>query len=113
MVDVVELSISDHSELGSLRQLLARIPGVDVHQISGSPGPGEQGAFDYLQLATTAAGSGGALVLAIRTIPEFIRSRRRDVSVTVKTGDTEVTITAANAQDAVTLLEKSFDAGRP
>ncbi|MGY0500610.1 effector-associated constant component EACC1 [Nocardia sp. FBN12] len=112
MVAVVDLSISDPGELASLRKIVERIPGLRVRQMTGRTAPGEQGAFDFLQIAATAGGGGGALLLMIRTLPDFIRSRRRDVSIVYKAGDMEVTITAATAADAVTLIEKSIDAGR-
>jgi hypothetical protein len=106
---VVTVSISDPTELRSLRNHMADAPGVAVSRATGAAGDGELGAWDVLQVA---AAGGGAIVVAIKMIPEFIRSRRRDVSVTVKIdGDRrEVVITAANAEDAVRLIEKAMNA---
>lgn len=102
----VEISVSDPAEVGSLHKHLSRIPQLDVTQCSAAPRPGELGAWDFLQVT---AASGGALVVAIKTIPEFIRSRRTDVSVTLKNGDQEIAITAANADDALRLVERALD----
>ncbi|MFE9324963.1 hypothetical protein ACIHDR_19000 [Nocardia sp. NPDC052278] len=68
----VEISLSDIVELSSLREHLARVPGVEVRQVGVPPMPGEQGAWDFLQVA---AAGGGALVVAIKTIPEFLPMR--------------------------------------
>lgn len=102
----VALSVSDQAEISSLRAHLHRNRDIAVEQRAGAPGPGEQGIWDFLQVT---AATGGLLVVAIRTLPEFIRSRRTDVSVTVKKGDQEVVITAANAEDALRLMEKALD----
>lgn len=101
----VELSVSDPSELRSLREHLRRIPGVDITQIPGVPGPGEQGSWDALQIL---AGSSGVLAVAIKTLPEFIRSRRSDVTITVKSKDRTVTVTATNIDDAQSMVDKSL-----
>jgi hypothetical protein len=105
-MNVLEIRVSDQAELAALRARLQAHPGVDVRQCAGESGPGEQGVGDFLQVA---AASGGAIVVAIKAIPEFIRSRRTDVSVSIKEGDREVVITAANADDALKLLDKATD----
>ncbi|MDQ2879891.1 MAG: hypothetical protein M3Y48_01180 [Actinomycetota bacterium] len=69
----IELSVSDQAELRSLREHLRRIPGVEVTQIPGKPGPAEQGAWDVVQVL---AAGGGVLAVVVKTLPEFIRSRR-------------------------------------
>ncbi|MEV0293952.1 hypothetical protein [Nocardia sp. NPDC050710] len=112
MVATAQISISDDAELRSLRTLLSAIPGIEVVQISGRAEPGQLGFLDILQIA---APSGGAIIVAVKTLPEFIKSRRKDVSVTVKVdrrGEREVVVTAANADDAVKLIEQALDAGR-
>lgn len=88
-----EVSVSDPSEFGPLREWLKRFPGVDVIQTPAMPGPGEQGSGDVL---TVLASSAGSLAVAIRTLPDFVRSRRSSVSVTVKTGDREVALEIVN-----------------
>lgn len=101
----VELSVSDPGELRSLREHLRRVPGVEVTQMPGVPADGELGAWDVLQVAAV---GGGALAVAIRTLPEFIRSRRSDVTVTVKSKDRTVTVTATNVDDAIAIVDKSL-----
>ncbi|MCX5612752.1 MULTISPECIES: effector-associated constant component EACC1 [unclassified Streptomyces] len=104
---LAEVSVSDPGELRSLREHLRLIPGVDVDQAPGIPGEGELGVWDVLQV--TAVGS-GALAVAVRTLPEFIRSRRSSVTVTVKTAGKTVTVTAQNIDEAMPIVEKALDA---
>lgn len=101
----VVVSVSDPAELRSLREHLRRVPGVEVTQIPGRPGPGEQGAWDLLQVL---AAGGGVLAVAIKTLPEFIRSRRSDVTVTLESGDRSATVTATNVDDATSIVDKFF-----
>lgn len=103
----VELELSDPSQLRSLRSWLARVPGAEVQQIAGIPAAGEQGASDLLTLL---ASSGGVLAVAIRTLPEFLKSRRSDLSVTVKVEGREYTVTATNVDDILPAIEKIIDA---
>jgi hypothetical protein len=98
----VVMSVSDPAELRSLREHLRRVPGVEVTQIPGRSEPGEQGAWDLLQVL---AAGGGALAVAIKTLPDFIRSRRSDVTVTVTSGDRSVTVTATNVDDAMSIVD--------
>lgn len=101
----VELSVSDPGELRSLREHLRRIPGVEITQIPGEPVDGELGAWDVLQVAAV---GGGSLAVAIRTLPDFIRSRRSEVAVTVKSRDRTVTVTATNVNDAIAIVDESL-----
>ncbi|MXM68681.1 hypothetical protein GR925_36040 [Streptomyces sp. HUCO-GS316] len=103
----VEVSVSDPGEMRSLREHLRRVPGVEVTQIPGTPADGELGVWDVLQVV--AAGS-GALAVAARSLPAFIRSRRSNVSVTVETTNRTVTITVDNVDDAMPIVEKALDA---
>ncbi len=109
----VEISVSEQSELASLSRHLKRAPGVQVERVPGTPGPGEQGVWDLLQVA---AGSGGALVIAIKMIPEFLKSRSKPtVSVTVKLsadGSKDIVINAASGEDAFRLLDKALNPAR-
>jgi len=92
----ITLEVSDQSQLASLREHLRRIPGTDVTQVPGKSGSGELGAWDVLQVA--AAGS-GVLAVAIKTLPEFIRSRRSDITITITSGEKSITLTVTNAED--------------
>lgn len=72
-MDSVDLSISDQSQLGSLREFLAlAAPDVRMSVSRGVPRLGEQGVLDDIVLV---ASSGGVLA-AIRAIPEFLKARR-------------------------------------
>ncbi|WP_051969288.1 effector-associated constant component EACC1 [Kitasatospora azatica] len=102
----IELWVSDPTELRALRSLLGRIQGLEVVQRAGRPAEGELGAWDVLQVA---AASGGLLVAAVGAIPEFIRSRRTEVTVTIKRDDQEIAVTAANAEDALRLVDKALN----
>lgn len=103
----VEVSVSDPGELRSLREHLRRVSGVQVIQVPGAPADRVLGAWDVLQVV---GASGGVLAVAVRTIPAFVRSRRSDVSVTVKTKDKTITITATNVEDVTSVVEKALDA---
>ncbi|MEU2870597.1 hypothetical protein ABZ769_15540 [Streptomyces olivoreticuli] len=102
----IEISVSNPAELRSLREHLRRIPDVTTVQASGTSGPTEQGAWDTLQVL---GASSGVLAVAIKTLPEFIRSRRSDVTVTVKSRGRSVTVTATNIKDALAVVEASRD----
>lgn len=102
----VEVAVSDLAEFRSLRAWLERVPDVRVEQRAGTPRPGEQGAADVLMML--ASGS-GVLAVAMQTLPDFLRSRRSGLSVTLKTEGKELTLTADNLQDVKPLIEKLFD----
>ncbi|WP_255947934.1 effector-associated constant component EACC1 [Streptomyces odontomachi] len=105
--DSVELAVSRHGELNSLRTYLdlAAIPGVDVRRVSGTPGPGEQGASDALTVLATSTG----LVTAIRVLPQFLRARRSDLSVTVTVRGKKLTVDARNVEEVMPILERLID----
>ncbi|WP_199840462.1 effector-associated constant component EACC1 [Streptomyces sp. AS58] len=103
----LELAVSREGELNSLRTWLdlAAIPGVDVRRVAGTPGPGEQGALDTLTVLATST----ALVAAIRILPEFLRARRSDLSVTVTVRGKKLTVDARNVEEVMPILEKLLD----
>jgi hypothetical protein len=85
---------------------------VNVVQVAGTPDAGELGVGDVLQLvAATAsgAGGGGAVAMAIRTLPEFLRSRRSDVEITVTVRGKQVTLRASNVEDVLPILNRLLD----
>ncbi|MDH6118825.1 hypothetical protein [Kitasatospora sp. GAS204B] len=90
----IALAVSDPAELRSLREHLRRVSGAEVVQLPGRPGPGEQGAWDILEVL---AGSSGVLAVVIKALPDFIRSRRSDITVTVTSGERSITINRTNA----------------
>ncbi|QMU69620.1 hypothetical protein [Streptacidiphilus sp. P02-A3a] len=89
----IVVTVSDPVELRSLHEHLRRVPGAEVTRIPGRPGPGEQGAWDVLEVLT---GSGSALAVVVRALPDFIRSRRSDITVTMTSGDRSITINRTN-----------------
>lgn len=101
------INVSEPSEQRPLRAWLERVPGVQVEQTAVPPGDGEQGAVDVL---TVLAGSSGVLAMAIRTLPEFIRSRRSSLTLTVKIdGGKEYTLRAENLDELPSFIEKMLD----
>jgi hypothetical protein len=101
----VELSVSDQAELGSLREWLSWTPQADVTQVAGKPGAGEQGALDTLALL----GSSGALLAAIRVLPEFLRSRRTRLSIKMIVKGKPFTLEASNVDEVMPILERLLD----
>jgi hypothetical protein len=102
----IEVAVSNPAELRSLRAWLERVPDVRVEQRAGTPGPGEQGAADVLMVLV---GGSGVLAVAVQTLPEFLRSRRPGLSVTLKTEGKELTLTANNVEEVRPLIEKLLD----
>jgi hypothetical protein len=98
----VELSVSPQSDFRALRDWISRIPDVDVTQTPGRPDRGRLGVWDVL---TVLAGSSGALSVAIASLPAFIRSRRSDLTITVRAGDKEFTLKAANTDQAKEIVD--------
>jgi hypothetical protein len=100
----ITLTISERGELRPLRDWLARIHGVHVEQHSAPGTSGELGLGDYLAVTATAV---PVLVAAIRTLPDFVRSRRRTLTISTKVTDdkgvtTETTISGENLDDEAT-----------
>jgi hypothetical protein len=104
-VPSLELSVSDQAEFRALREWLGRVPDLEATPVPGQPGPGRQGAVDVL---TILAGSGGALSVAITTLPAFIRSRRSNLTITLREGERELTIRADNIPDAKDIVDWVF-----
>jgi hypothetical protein len=105
---MAELSVSDHAQLGSLAEYLhLALPDVPVSRGGGRAGPGEQGALDVLMIVADSS----VLVAVVKVLPEFLRSRKPGVSVTVriKGKHRKLTITAEDAGDLSSVIEKFFD----
>lgn len=103
----VELVVSDQSQLGPLQEFLSwAAPDAGVSRIAGQPGAGEQGALDVLTVLASSTG----LVAAIRVLPEFLRSRRTGLSVTMTVKGEPFTLTATNVDEVMPVLERLLDA---
>jgi Effector Associated Constant Component 1 len=101
-----QLSVSDHSQLGSLADYLRlAVPDALVTRVPGRPGPGEQGAFDVVMILADSS----VLVAALKVLPTFLRSRKTDVSVTVRVKGKRLTLTAASPDEVTRVIERFFD----
>jgi len=100
---VAELSISDYSQLGPLADYLRlAAPGARVTRSLGRSGHGEQGALDVLMIAADSS----VLVAAVKVLPEFLRSRRKGMSVTVTMKGKKLTVTADNAAEIIPVVDR-------
>jgi hypothetical protein len=106
----LRLTISDQNELRSLRDWLRQVPDLQVEQVAGTPGPGELGVWDFLEVL---AGSTGVLALAVKTLPDFIRSRRSNIRITITVDGEERTVDATNVDNVVPIVERLLDGRRP
>jgi hypothetical protein len=100
--DRITLAVSDQSQLASLRNWLRDQADGEVAVTPGIPGPGELGALDVL---TVLAGSSG-VVAAVKTLPEFIRSRRVGFRIETTIGGRPFTLDADNADELMPVLER-------
>ncbi len=121
-----DLAVSDQTQLRALREFLGwAVPGVRVLLISGGFGRGRPGqddrpaglgdrhppdesAPDILALVASTSG----MVSAVRLLPEFLRSRRTPLSITITVQGKSVVLTAANVDDVIPVLERLLDPGR-
>ncbi|MEU7640942.1 hypothetical protein AB0C11_33575 [Streptomyces sp. NPDC039016] len=101
----VELTVSDPSQLAALRDWMSGQPEVDVAAVSGTPGPGELGVLDVLVVL---AGSSG-VVGAIRTLPDFIRSRRSGIRIEATVDGQPFVLDATNVDEVMPILERLLD----
>lgn len=101
--ETVELSLSDYSEISSLTDFLKlAAPGVKVIRSPGQPGSGEQGALDVLMILADSS----VLVTVVKLLPDFLRSRKTSVSVTVRTKGKQLTVTADNATEVMPIVDR-------
>jgi hypothetical protein len=102
----VTITVSSPAELRPLRELLRGVRGADVTQVPGAPASGQLGATEVLQVIVPTA---AVLAIVIRVIPEFIRSRRSSVTVTVERRGRTVTVTAENVTDPQGIINRLLD----
>lgn len=98
----VVLTVSEPADVGPLYRRLSTVPDATVTRRRSGPGDGELGIVEVLQLLVPSA---TVLVVAIRTLPVFIRSRRSSVTVTITRKDRSVTVTGENLDDPQKVLE--------
>jgi membrane-associated two-gene conflict system component 1 (EACC1) len=68
----------------------------------GQPGPGEQGALDALTLVADST----VVAAVINVLPEFLRSRKKSLSITATVNGKRVTVTAANVDEVMPILDR-------
>lgn len=103
----VTLVLSDPSEFGSLRDFLHwAVPDAVVSPVAGMPGAGEQGALDVLAVLASSSG----LVAAIKILPEFLKSRRTGLSITMTVRGEPFTMTTDNVKEVMPIVERLLDA---
>jgi Effector Associated Constant Component 1 len=87
-------------DLDSIAELLLREPDLRGSAVVRSPAPAPEGALGALtDTLTVAIGSGGIAVTLIQLVGGWLNSRGSDASVTVKNGDSCVTITLSRVRD--------------
>lgn len=97
------LQVSDPSAQGPLERLLRETDGVRVRRERSGAEPGRLGTGDVLQAAVPTL---ALLAVVVKTLPDFIRSRKNGVSITVETDDRKITVTAENCDDIDTILKQ-------
>lgn len=100
--DGITLAVSDQTQLSSLHTWLRGLPGVTVAVVPGKPAPGELGVLDVV---TVLAGSAG-VATAIRTLPDFIRSRRSGLRIETTINGQPFTLDATNVDEVMPILER-------
>ena len=93
--DGIELWVSDQSQLPSLRDWMRGQSGVDVAVVPGTPGQGELGSLDVLVVLASSTG----VVSAIKTLPDFIRSRRAGLRIETTVKDKQFVLEASNVDE--------------
>jgi Effector Associated Constant Component 1 len=105
---VAELSVSDHGQIGPLADYLhLAVPGVRVTRSPGRAGHREQGALDVLMIVADSS----VLVALVNVLPQFLRSRKPglSVTVTVEGNRKQLTVTAEDARDAAAVVREFLD----
>jgi|SRR5579862_2582885 len=95
-------SVSDQSQLPSLRDWLRGQQDIKVTVAPGGPRHGEQGGLDVLTLIA----SSSSLIAAIKILPEFIRSRRSHFRIETTVKGEKLSIDAGNVETVLPILEK-------
>ncbi|MFI0898539.1 hypothetical protein [Streptomyces sp. NPDC020983] len=101
----IGLEVSDPAQMAALRAWVRQQPGVRTSLAEGTPGAGRLGAADVLSVV---AGSTGLLAV-VRTLPDFIRSRRSTFRIETTVRGERLTIDATNVEDVLPLLERLLD----
>ena len=103
--DRIELVVSDPGQVPSLRDWLRAQPDVTVGLMSPEPASAELGVVDVV----TVLASSGGMVTAIKTLPEFIRSRSRRIRIEATVRGRRFTLDATNIDDVIPIMERLLD----
>jgi hypothetical protein len=98
----ISLSVSDQSQLPSLRDWLLGQGNVEVVLTPATVNAGEQGGLDVLTLIA----SSSSLIAAIKVLPEFIRSRRSSFRIEVTVRGEKLSLDANNVDAVMPILDK-------
>jgi hypothetical protein len=107
----IEFRVPEPTALRSLETRLRAVPALVVRRQSLPPREGELGFFEFL----TVIGAAAALNTAIGLLPDFLGSRRNPPKISIKVGDTEISIEDHDTEKAVaTALAaiRALEAGR-
>ncbi len=104
-----DLAVSDYSQLGALREFLGwAVPGIRVLLIPARRSPDRDLDRDELDILALLASRTG-LMSAVRILPEFLRSRREALSITITIRGKSVVLTASNVDDVIPILDGLLD----
>ncbi|MGX1541215.1 effector-associated constant component EACC1 [Streptomyces adustus] len=98
----LELTLSDPAQLWGLRDWLRAQDGISVRVRPMVPTPGELGTADVLAVL---AGS-SVLAAAVKTLPDFLRSRRSNLRMQITVEGKQVEIEWENADRALEIVER-------
>jgi hypothetical protein len=96
-VSRLELVASDPGQLRGLKEWLAATGQLTVERIPGRPGPGEQGIADLLMVLA----SSSSVVAAVKTLPDFIRSRRSGFHLEATVRGEKFVLDVSNANEGI------------
>jgi hypothetical protein len=103
MPQSIQLSVSDHSDIGALQARLREVPGAEITRTAARSAPGEQGALDVL---TALGATSSVLVAVVRVIPGYLRARRAGISVTTTVNGKDFTLTSEDADKVMPIIER-------
>jgi hypothetical protein len=101
----ITLLPSDPEAVRSLGTWISNSDDVRLERINIATGDHELGASDVL----VAIGGSAGLVALVKTLPEFIRSRRANLTIRIETEDRLVELTATNIDNVLPVVERAFD----
>jgi hypothetical protein len=101
----IEFETSDPGDLVALRAWLRELPGLEAQLAARRPTPGELGGVEVLAVLA----SSSVLASAIKTLPDFLRSRRSGVRFEATANGDKVVVEVTNAKEATQILERLLD----